>query len=160
MNDIKRKILTVVITMCFLAGFCYASEVTVGPYVHFSQQGEVTVSWNTSASETSVLQYGVGGSLGEQAEDLTPKTDHELTIPIRAQSSYSYRVVAGSDTGETFQFYSAFDFELGTIPAVASPYTTDPFGYGTAAQHILDSLDGKAKLAGAQPLERFPHRAG
>ena len=139
MNNIKRKILTAAITMCFPAGFCYASEVTVGPYVHFSRQGEVTVSWKTSAAETSVLQYGVGGSLGEQAEDLTPKTDHELTIPIRAQSSYSYRVVAGSDTGETFQFYSAFDFELGTIPAVASPYTTDPLGYGTAAQHILDS---------------------
>ncbi len=140
MNNIKRmEILTGVLTVCFLVCLCNASEVTIGPYVHFSRQGEVTVSWKTSAAETSVLQYGVDGSLSELAQDLTPKTDHELTIPIRAQSSYSYRVVAGSDTGETFQFYSAFDFELGTIPAVASPYTTDPLGYGTAAQHILDS---------------------
>lgn len=133
------KILTVALAACFLAGFCNAAEITVGPYVHFSRQGEITVSWKTLTAETSVLQYGMNGSLSEQAEDLTPKTDHELTIAVQAQSSYSYRVVAGGDASDTFELYSAFDFELGTFPAGASPYSGDPLGYGTAAQHILDT---------------------
>ncbi len=140
MNNAKQmKILTVALVAVILAGFCNASEIIVGPYVHFKQQGEVTVSWKTLAAETSVLQYGVEGSLSEQAQDLTPKTDHELTIGIRAQSSYSYRVISGGVTGVTFEFYSAFDYELGTFPAVASPYTSDPLGYAAAAQHILDT---------------------
>ncbi len=129
----------VVLIAGFLVGFCNASEITVGPYVHFKQQGKVTVSWKTASAETSKLEYGVDGSLSEEAEDPIVGTDHTVTIDIRPQNSYSYRAIAGGVTGDTLQFYSAFDYELGSLPAVASPYTSDPLNYGTAAQHILDT---------------------
>ncbi|MHC4417040.1 MAG: methyltransferase domain-containing protein [Planctomycetota bacterium] len=118
------------------------AEVEAGPYVHFTKKAEVTVYWKTTSAVPSVLEYGLDPNLDQTVEDLTPKTDHELTItPIKPETNYTYRIDVNSLPTETYEFYSAFDFGPEPFPAGASPYPTDSLTplYEQAAEHIINT---------------------
>ena len=125
----------------FLAACAGAAtiEIPVGPYVQFTSEGEVTLHWKTDTAVASKVEYGMTPDLNEQAEDATPKTDHQLTIPVEPVTNYSFRIIVGSDNTETSEFFSAFDYGAGLFPAAPSPYPADPLNYAQAAQHILDT---------------------
>jgi hypothetical protein len=118
------------------------AEIEAGPYVHFTKKAEVTVYWKTATAVPSVLEYGLDPNLGQTVEDLTPKTDHELTItPIKPETNYSYRIDVNGITTETYEFYSAFDFGPEPFPAGASPYPVDSLTplYEQAAEYIINT---------------------
>jgi SAM-dependent methyltransferase len=124
-----------------LAGLCTAAEVTVGPYVHFYERGQVTIFYKTDTAVASVVEYGMGTDLSESVEDAIPKTDHELIVPVRPETQYSYRIVAGADVTDTYEFYSAFDYGVDPFPAGANPYPVDSLTplYEQAAEYIINS---------------------
>ena len=138
----------VALAACFLAGFCNAAEITVGPYVHFYERGKVTVFWKTDTAVASIIDYGVRHSLSDppdlsqHIEDAAAKTDHELEVTIKPETLYNYRITAGAQQGDTYEFYSSFDYGPDPFPSGDNPYTPDALTplYAQAAQYIADQL--------------------
>lgn len=118
------------------------ADVKAGPYAHFSKKAEVTVYWKTETAVASVLEYGVEPNLGQTVEDLTPKTEHELTITgLKPETNYNYRIDVNGLPTDTYEFYSAFDFGPGPFPGGVSPYPTDSLTplYEQAAEYIINT---------------------
>jgi len=126
----------------FEIGDTNTAKVEAGPYVHFTKKGQVSVYWKTAIAVPSVLEYGLDPNLDQTVEDLTPKTDHELTItPIKPETNYSYRIDVNGIPTETYKFYSAFDFGPEPFPPGASPYPADSLTplYEQAAEYIINT---------------------
>ncbi len=139
MNNIGKLVMAALVICGPLGTFAAGAivELPVGPYVHFNNQDEVTIHWKTDTAVASVVQYGTKPNLTDTVTEATPKTDHELTIPILPETEHSYRIMVGANNTETFWFYSAFDYGPGTFPAGPSPYTGNEL-YEQAAIHILN----------------------
>ena len=123
-------------------GFADFVEVKAGPYVHFSEKAEVTVYWKTETAVASVLQYGVEPNLDQTVEDLTPKTEHELTVTgLKPETNYNYLIDVNGVPTHTYEFYSAFDFGPEPFPGGASPYPADSLTllYEQAAEYIINT---------------------
>ncbi|MCK4999166.1 MAG: class I SAM-dependent methyltransferase, partial [Anaerohalosphaera sp.] len=122
-----------------------AAEVTTlkaGPYVHFYNEGEVTIYYKTSAPVASIVQYGTASSLTQTVTDVSAKTDHELKITgLDPETTYSYRIVMNGLPEATHEFYSAFDAGPGPVPAGPSPYPVDELTdvYTQAAEYIVNT---------------------
>ncbi|UCC22065.1 MAG: methyltransferase domain-containing protein [Planctomycetota bacterium] len=118
------------------------AEVKAGPYLHFTKKAEVTIYWKTETAVASVLQYGAEPNLDQTVEDLTPKTDHELTVTgLKPETNYSYRIDVNGLPTDTYEFYSAFDFGPEPFPGGASPYPPDSLTslYEQAAEYIINT---------------------
>jgi SAM-dependent methyltransferase len=138
----QKGIAPVLACLLAICSAAKAASVVVGPYVHFYNRGEVTVFWKTDAPVASIIDYGMKPDLSQRVEDPTPKTDHELAIPVRPATVYTYRIDAGGTTTATYEFYSAFDYGPDPFPAGPSPYPPDSLTalYEQAAQYIADQL--------------------
>ncbi|MBN2594534.1 MAG: methyltransferase domain-containing protein [Sedimentisphaerales bacterium] len=123
--------------------FFIEPEVEVGPFVLFRNKAEITIYWKTADPTASVIEYGPNGTLSMQAEDLTPKTDHQLTINnINPETEYSYRVVIDTYPKDTYTFYSAFDYGVNPFPGGNNPYPVDSLTplYEQAAEYIVNTI--------------------
>ena len=95
----KLAMAALIISGSLVAGAAGAIvELPAGPYLRFSEEGQATVYWQTDTAVASVVQYGMRPALDKQHFDSAPKTDHELTIGLRPETQYDYRVVVGSDS--------------------------------------------------------------
>ncbi|MBN2375646.1 MAG: methyltransferase domain-containing protein [Sedimentisphaerales bacterium] len=123
-------------------------KIPVGPYVHFSQRGQVTVYWKTETAVPSILRYKIKNGDTQQIEHASAKTEHQLTITgLKPETVYLYNILIndGQTTKSTdlFEFYTAFDAEPGAFPTGTSPYPVDSMTalYEQAAQRILEQAD-------------------
>ncbi len=57
-----------------------------------------TISWTTDEPATSRINYGLTSSYTDNVEDLTPKTDHSLTVTGLAQATtYHYQIISADE---------------------------------------------------------------
>ena len=104
-----------------------APIITAGPVIFHLSDTSVSIGWTTNRESTSIVEYGVGGSLTDTAGDSALTTDHLVTLTgLTPATLYDFRV--GSDdavgTGATFSTPS----QLATLAAPADggmPIITD-----------------------------------
>ena len=133
-----------------LASVCLAlpafGAILLGPYVRFVGPEAATVNWLTTAANTSIVEYGLTNSLGARVEDLTPATNHSLTITnLKPRTKYFFVVKEVINSvevsSELYDFESDYNYSVAPAPAVPSPYPNDPLTavYAGVAQGILDN---------------------
>jgi len=137
-----KKFLILATGWTILCGACFGAEVTVGPYVHFYERGEVAIFWKTDTATASTVDYGIKPDMSLRVEESTAKTDHELVVPVKPVTLYNYRIMIGSTAEAEGEFYTAFDYGPEPFPAGPSPYPTDSLTplYAQAADYIAAQL--------------------
>ena len=64
-----------------------------GPYLSMVTQNSMVISWRTSTSDSSVVQYGLTAGYEREEKDLALKTSHSLTLTgLLPDTIYHYRV--------------------------------------------------------------------
>ncbi len=123
-----------------------AGSILLGPYVRFVGPEAATVNWLTTATNSSIVEFGPTGSLGSRAEDAAPATNHSLTIAgLKPRTKYFFVIkepVNGQEiSSEVFDFESDYNYSVPPAPAVPSPYPGDTLTpvYASVAQGILDN---------------------
>lgn len=122
-----------------------ACAILLGPYVRFVRPDAATVNWLTTATNSSIVEYGLTNSLGWRVEDSTPTTNHSVTINgIKPRTKYYFVIkeqINGQETGtELYDFESDYNFSVAPAASVPSPYPEDSMTavYARVAQGILD----------------------
>jgi len=79
------------------------------PYLQNQTDSSIVVHWETSASATGKVLYGLTTSYGQEVDQSGSATDHELTLPgLLTDTVYHYRAISGSDTSADASFHSDF----------------------------------------------------
>ena len=134
----KRSLSIVLLGLLLLPAFTYAVDMEVGPYVQFDGPHTAVVRWDTSAAESSKVEYGLSpGNLDKQVTIATATTVHEVTLDdIDIKAKYFYRVGNGTDFTDVFWFDNSINYSRPDVSAATSPYTSNTL-YATAADHIV-----------------------
>ena len=122
-----------------------AGSIQLGPYVRFIGPDVATVNWLTTATNSSIVEFGPTHSLGWRVEDLTPTTNHSVTITgLKPRTKYYFVIKelinSQEVSSELFDFESDYNFSVTPAPSVPSPYPNDSMTavYASVAQGILD----------------------
>lgn len=147
-NDIARHrslrlCLTVALSWLALPAF---GAILLGPYVRFVGPDAATVNWLTRTANSSIVEFGLTGSLGSRVELLTATTNHSVTITnLKTRTKYYFvikEVINSQEVSSTqFEFESDYNYSVAPAPAVPSPYPEDSMTavYASVAQGILDN---------------------
>ena len=97
-----------------LGGMCYAQEKAsfiVYPYLQNASPNEITIMWETSVGEESVVEYGESPKLGKKEAGFSYDINfgesriHEVKITgLKRFTEYYYRVKTNKLVSDTFQF--------------------------------------------------------
>lgn len=95
----------------------------VSPFVQISNvdhgspsDTSVTITWTTDVAATGRVDYGTLGTYGQYAEDLTPTTNHSITISgLSPGTLYNYRVTSAAEGFQTASSPNA-TFKTGLPP--------------------------------------------
>lgn len=110
--------------------------VAVGPYLHFTEPGVAIIRYRTREPSPTVLDLLLGEGLAHEHRDLTPKTEHEVTLTgLRRDTQYDYRILLRDEGTETW----TGQFECDTFFNLAIP-PLDPEGVPFPASAMAERL--------------------
>jgi len=142
-HGLLRVWLTVAFACPSLPACC---AILLGPYVRFVGPDSASVNWLTTATNSSIVEFGLTSSLGSRVEDPTPATNHSVTITgLKPRSKYFFvikEVINSQEvSSELFDFESDYNYSVASAPAVPSPYPNDSMTavFASVAQGILDN---------------------
>ena len=119
-------------------------EIARGPYLGDVTETSIVVSWATTNSNDSVVEYAtddqyiaLGNSYDQKTEGLTNARVHNVTLTgLQSSTLYHYRVVSGSETSEDNTFHTAVD--------ASEPFTIVAYGDSRTLIHdhqaVVDSI--------------------
>ena len=92
-------------------------EITRGPYLGDVTKTSIVVSWATTQSNDSVVEYATdaqyvasGNTYNQKAEGPKNVKVHSITLTgLESSTLYHYRVISGSETSEDGTFHTAVD---------------------------------------------------
>lgn len=126
------------------------TSVVRGPYLQKGTPNSMTIRWRTSTPTESVVQYGPDlQNINVQVEDLTPKTEHSLTIDnLTAGTQYYYTIENASIVliAATSDLY----FHTSPAPGTTVPATVWILGdCGTGSNNARNVRDAYYNYIGA-----------
>jgi len=122
------------------------SEIILGPYVRYETPDSATVNWLTTATNSSIVEFGETSSLGSRMEDSATTAKHALLLTgLKPRTKYYYvvkQLISGQEVSSPmFDFETDYNFTPPPAPTGPSPYPNDSMTavYANAAQAILDN---------------------
>ncbi|MFA6383184.1 MAG: hypothetical protein WCX17_02055 [Parcubacteria group bacterium] len=100
--------------------------------------GEITITWETSAKTTSVVEYGETTSYGEVKESSTYATDHEVSISGLKQNTEYHFMVKGKDQDNNVYASGDNSFTPKSPPEITSVKTADVTEHGVIITFITN----------------------
>ena len=77
------------------------------PYLQTMTDSTVVVCWQTSASRTGKVEYGLTSSYGMEVSQPGYAVGHELAlVGLQMDTLYHYRVISGTDTSADATFHT------------------------------------------------------
>ena len=121
----RRWYLLCLATASFWHSLPALCSILLGPYVRFTGTDAATVKWLTTGTNASIVEYGPTNSLGWRMEDLTPTTNHGITISgLKARTKYYFVIkdlINGQEvSSELFSFESDYNYSVSPAPAVGA----------------------------------------
>ncbi|MEI2724444.1 MAG: fibronectin type III domain-containing protein [Verrucomicrobiota bacterium] len=117
------------------AAFCLAlpvfGSILLGPYVRFVGPEAATVNWLTPMANASIVEFGLTNSLGTRVENLTPTTNHSVTITgLKPRTKYYFVIKELINSlevsSEVFDFESDYNYTIARRPACRRRTRTMP----------------------------------
>lgn len=154
MKNIKYNSILICI---FLSTIGHAQQFIVEPYLQNASPNAITIMWETSKGEESVVEWGTSQKLGKKTNgkafdvNFSESRIHEVTIEgLKRFTTYNYRVKTGKLTSAIFQFKTppfASDNESFKIVAMSDMQidSQHPDKFGEIIQEgILDYLKNES----------------
>lgn len=92
--------------------------IVTGPYLQQGTKSTQTIMWETSETGTSVVEYGEQAPLSLRAENIEPKTIHEITLSnLKPQTQYFYRI--STKTSKNMLISPIYTFQTAVVPGSA-----------------------------------------
>jgi len=148
----RREALIASAALCVLAVAlpAWSANLMRGPYLQLGTPTSVVVRWRTDVATDSRMRYGLSSdSLTANADDLTPTTEHQVTVTgLSANTRYYYSV---GSTSAVLSAGADHFFVTSPAPGTSKPTRVWVLGdSGTANTNVLAVRDAYQTLAGAR----------